>query len=126
MDRTEAAELLEKEFPRLGLVHYRNIYDPTRTIGDILAAISRAKDEVVDETRYASLAEGMRQRATTPEQLEAAERALEVSKVYAAYEALKRKAGCVDFGDLVSLPVRLLESVPSIRKHFRSRTSMCS
>jgi superfamily I DNA/RNA helicase len=119
MDRTEAAELLEKEFPRLGLVHYRNIYDPTRTIGDILAAISRAKDEVVDETRYASLAEGMRQRATTPEQLEAAERALEVSKVYAAYEALKRKAGCVDFGDLVSLPVRLLESVPSIRKHFQ-------
>ncbi|HEY3789583.1 MAG TPA: UvrD-helicase domain-containing protein, partial [Urbifossiella sp.] len=120
MDRTEAAELLEKEFPRLGLVHYRNIYDPTQTIANMLVAISRAKDEVVDETRYAALAEEMRRKAKTAEDVEAAARALEVSHVYAAYEKLKRKAACIDFGDLVSLPVRLLESVPSIREHFQN------
>lgn len=28
MDRTEAVELLEEEFPRLSLAHYRNLYDP--------------------------------------------------------------------------------------------------
>jgi hypothetical protein len=55
MDRTEAAELLEREFPRLRLVHYRNLYDPTQIIADMLAAISRAKDEVVDPKRYAEL-----------------------------------------------------------------------
>jgi superfamily I DNA/RNA helicase len=119
MDRTEAVELLEKEFPRLGLVHYRDIYDPTQTIADILAAISRAKDEVVDEKAYAALAEDMRRKATNPEDRSAAERALEVSRVYEAYEKLKRSANCVDFGDLVCLPVRLLESVASIRDHFR-------
>jgi superfamily I DNA/RNA helicase len=120
MDRTEAAELLENEFPRLGLVHYRNIYDPTQTISNVLAAISRAKDEVIDEARYAALAEEMRRKAKTIEDVEAAERALEVSRIYAAYEKLKRKAACIDFGDLVSLPVRLLETIPSIREHFRN------
>jgi hypothetical protein len=33
MDRTEAVELLEIEFPRLGLKHYRNLYDPSQTAG---------------------------------------------------------------------------------------------
>lgn len=109
MDRTEAVELLEQEFPRLGLVHYRNLYDPTDNISDILSAISRAKDEVVDETEYARLAEAMRQGATNEAEQEAAEKALEVARVYKVYEQLKRTANCVDFGDLVSMPVRLME-----------------
>jgi superfamily I DNA/RNA helicase len=121
LDRTEAVELLEREFPRLGLVHYRDLYDPTQVIADILAAISRAKDEVTDERRYAELAEQMRQNATTEEERIAAEKAAEVARVYAVYEALKRQVHCVDFGDLVSLPVRLLEADPLVRAHFREK-----
>jgi superfamily I DNA/RNA helicase len=59
LDRTEAVELLEQEFPRLGLMHYQNIYDPTQNIANILTAISRAKDEVVDAQRYEALATEM-------------------------------------------------------------------
>ena len=115
MDRTEAVELLEKEFPRMSLVHYRDLYDPTQHIADILSAISRAKDEVVDETMYAELAEAMRQKASSDNDRKAAERALEVARVFEAYEKLKRQALCIDFGDLVSIPVRLLEGNPEIR-----------
>lgn len=121
MDRTEAAELLEKEYPRLGLIHYRNIHDPTQHILDFLAAISRAKDEVVDEVGYAALAKSMIEKATTPEDKKRAERAVEVSRAYVAYEKLKRQANCIDFGDLVSLPVRLLEGDVSIRTYFRNK-----
>lgn len=121
MDRTEAVELLEHEFPRLGLAHYRNLYDPTQIIADVLAAISRAKDEVVDETGYAELADAMLRRAASAEEREAADRAGEVARVYAAYEALKRGARCVDFSDLVFLPVRLLEGNDAIRAHLRDR-----
>lgn len=121
MDRTEAVELLEAEFPRLGLSHYRNLYDPTQIIADMLAAISRAKDEVVDETRYAELAEAMLGSAATPDEREAAERAAEIARVYAAYEGLKRQAHCVDFGDLVSMPVRLLEGNLDIRAHLQAQ-----
>lgn len=115
LDRTEAVEMLEQEFPRLGLVHYRNLYDPTRIIADILAAISRAKDEVVDFEKYAELAEAMRQKATSDEETKTAERAIEVAYVYKVYETLKRQAHCVDFGDLVLLPVKLLEQNEAVR-----------
>jgi superfamily I DNA/RNA helicase len=121
MDRTEAVELLEAEFPRLGLNHYRNLYDPTQIITDMLAAISRAKDEVVDDARYAELAAAMLGSAITSEDREAAERAAEVARVYAAYEGLKRQAHCVDFGDLISMPVRLLEENLDIRAHLQAQ-----
>lgn len=109
MDRTEAVELLEEEFPRLGLVHYRNLYDPTQIIVDMLAAISRAKDEVIDAGAYAGLADAMLAEARNPEAQKAAERVREVACVYAVYEQLKRNAHCIDFGDLVAMPVELLE-----------------
>lgn len=121
LDRTDAVELLEQEFPRLNLVHYRNLYDPTQTIADMLAAISRAKDEVTDAQQYAELATAMLQVATTPEEQEAAEKAIEVAQVYEAYEALKRQAGCLDFGDLVLLPVLLLEENSQVRYYLQSR-----
>ncbi|CCV09599.1 UvrD/REP helicase [Mesorhizobium metallidurans STM 2683] len=109
MDRTEAAELLEDEFPRLRLTHYRNLYDPTQIIADMLAAVSRAKDEVVDAEAYAALAGAMLAKAGDSDTRDVAERAGEVARVYAAYEQLKRNAHCIDFGDLVALPVQLLE-----------------
>ena len=121
LDRTEAVELLVQKFPRLGLVHYRNLYDPTQVIADMLAAISRAKDEVVDEKKYADLAESMRRKAASAKDIEVAERVLEVARVYEAYETLKRQAHCVDFGDLVSMPVRLLEGNAAVRAHFRNQ-----
>jgi superfamily I DNA/RNA helicase len=109
MDRAEAIELLEQEFPRLGLLHYRNLYDPTDVISDMLSAVSRAKDEVVDEKEYARLAEAMLRTASNQDEKVAAEKAMEVARVYAVYERLKREANCVDFGDLLGMPVRLLE-----------------
>ena len=115
MDRTEAVELLEEEFPRLKLLHYRNLYDPTQIIADMLAAVSRAKDEVVDAETYAALADAMLAKAGDADARETAERAGEVTRVYAAYEQLKRSAHCVDFGDLVALPVLLLEENTAIR-----------
>ncbi|MBM2713493.1 UvrD-helicase domain-containing protein [Mesorhizobium caraganae] len=115
MDRTEAVELLEEEFPRLRLIHYRNLYDPTQIIADMLAAVSRAKDEVVDAETYATLADAMLAKAGDSDTREVAERAGEVARVYAAYEQLKRNAHCIDFGDLVTLPVQLLETDAAIR-----------
>lgn len=112
MDRTEAVELLEYEFPRFAFRHYRDIYDPTRIIVEMLSAVSRAKDEVVDAREYARLAELM-----GPD--EAGERAREVALFYAAYEKLKLDANKVDFGDLVLLPVLFLEKNNEIRRYFQ-------
>lgn len=120
MDRAEAVELLENEFPRLGLVHYRNVYDPSQTIADILNAVSRAKDEVVDAAGYQALADAMHAAASDQSAVEAAEKAAEVAKVYARYEEMKAATQQVDFGDLVMRPVLLLESDQAVRAQLQS------
>ena len=86
-----------------------------------MTAISRAKDEVVDEKKYAELAENMLRKATSAEDIKTAKQALEVARVYEAYETLKRQVYCVDFGDLVSMPVRLLEGNPAVRAYFQNQ-----
>ena len=47
-DRSDAIEVLEEVLPTLPLVHYRNLWDPALVLRDIVGAISRAKDELVD------------------------------------------------------------------------------
>ena len=117
VDRTDAIEFLEDEYLRFNLTHLKNLWDPSRLLADILAAISRANDEVVDAAGYRTLAEAMRDAASTDEERRAAERQLEVATVFAAYERLKTAKGCIDFGDLVAMPVRLCESFPDVRDH---------
>lgn len=105
LDRTEAVELLGNP--------------PTDIIVDILTAISRAKDEVVDAKRYHELAEAMLATASKEDETMAAQKALEIAKVYQTYEHLKRQAQAVDFGDLVCLPVQLLEGNCEVRASLR-------
>lgn len=110
MDRSEAIAIMEREYLAFDLIHHREFMNPGRPLRDMLAAISRAKDEVADADRYAALAREMLDNATDPETLNAAERCAEVALVYKKYEELKLAACAVDFGDLVFLPVKLLES----------------
>ena len=62
-DRSDAIEVLEEILPTLPLVHYRNLWDPAMVLRDVVAAISRAKDEMADPTRYRALAQAMLDRA---------------------------------------------------------------
>ena len=59
-DRSDAIEVLEEVLPTLPLVHYRNLWDPALVLRDIVGAISRAKDELVDASQYRALAQAMR------------------------------------------------------------------
>lgn len=118
MDRPEAIDLLEAEFTRLGLTHYRNLWDPSPLLKDLLNAISRAQDELATHVRYADLAKAMGHSSNPADQLAGA-KAEEVAKVYKAYEELKRRSGAIDFGDLVTLPVKLLTEHPEIATKLR-------
>ena len=119
IDSTEAIALLEDEFARLDLQHFKDLWDPTDKLRTILAAISRAKDEVVNAERYLELSTAMRESAKTDREIAAAERCIEVARVYEVYEGLKASRGTVDFGDLVALPTKLLESDSNVRDQLR-------
>lgn len=123
MDRSEAISIMEREYLALDLKHHREFMNPDRPLKDMFTAISRAKDEVADADRYAALATDMLEKATDPAAREAAERCAEVALVYRKYEELKRAACAVDFGDLVSLPVKLLDSAADVVSMLRGTYS---
>jgi DNA helicase II / ATP-dependent DNA helicase PcrA len=122
-DRSDAIEVLEEILPTLPLVHYRNLWDPALVLRDIVAAISRAKDELTDPARYHALAHTMLEHAVDDGAREAAERALEVAQVYEVYEQALRARRAVDFGDLVMRPALLLEMDEAVQAavHLRHR-----
>ncbi|MBO6689939.1 MAG: UvrD-helicase domain-containing protein [Henriciella sp.] len=121
IDATEAIALLEDEFPRLRLTHFNDLYDPTDNLRSILSAISRAKDEVVDNHQYRALAQQMADAAETEEERIAAEKSLEIASVYDLYEQLKSDRCAVDFGDLVARPTALVETDDAVRAQLQSR-----
>ena len=121
IDRADAIALLEDQLPTLGLTHHQNLYEPALDLKEMLAAVSRAKDELVDASGYEDLATAMLDRAADDKERVAAERALEVARVYRAYEKVLGKKGWVDFGDLVMVPTLLLEKEPALRTTLRLR-----
>ena len=113
-DRSDAIEVLEEILPTLPLIHYRNLWDPAMVLRDIVAAISRAKDELTDPVRYRALAEAMLASAANDDDRIAAEKCLEVAYIYELYERAMHERGAVDFGDLIMRPALLLESDPAL------------
>ena len=120
-DRSDAIEVLEEILPTLPLKHYRNLWDPAMVLRDIVAAVSRAKDELADPARYRALSEAMLTSAADENARKAAEKALEVAQVYGLYEQALRERHAVDFGDLIMRPALLLESDESLRNLLQLR-----
>ncbi|MDE3110629.1 MAG: UvrD-helicase domain-containing protein, partial [Acidobacteriota bacterium] len=120
-DRSDAIEVLEDILPTLPLVHYRNLWDPAMVLRDIVAAISRAKDEMSGPQRYRALAKAMEAAANDEEAQIAAAKCLEIADIYDLYEAALRKHGGVDFGDLIMRPAGLLMEDEAVRISVRLR-----
>lgn len=119
---SDALLLLEKELPSLPLNHYLQLYEPAFALRDILAAISRAKDELVGPDGYREFGEKMLAAAGSDgDAVERAEKAIEVADVFAAYEGLLEEQGVVDFDDLILKPVKLLEDEPEVREALRAQ-----
>ncbi len=122
IDKSEAIELLEDELPRLPLRHFRNLWDPALDLSDMLSAISRAKDEVVDAAQYRALAQAMADNAGHDDDATTrAEKCLEVALLFETYERLMAADKLIDFGDLVAQPVRLVEADAEVTMALRAR-----
>lgn len=120
LDPVEALAILERALPVLRLDHYQNLYEPMTNLRHVLAAISRAKDELVGPAEYTALAEAMRAQATTDEEVETAEKAMEVARVYTLYQEHLNREHLVDFGDLIHRAVVLLRTHPDVRVAVRA------
>jgi DNA helicase-2/ATP-dependent DNA helicase PcrA len=97
------------EFP---LDHFRPLGDPTRHIDALVALFSRAKDEDVTPEEYLAYADRLVVEAEArPDDTALAEGARqhqELAAAYRVYQHLLAREGRVDFGDLITLTLRLL------------------
>ncbi|MCC6728555.1 MAG: UvrD-helicase domain-containing protein [Chthonomonadales bacterium] len=123
VDSLEALALLDDNLGRLGLVELEYLHSPAYPMPEILAAISRAKDELVDPEGYASLAAAMEVEPGDEAGARYAARAREVAGAYAAWQAILRERGLLDYGDLIARSVELLQSHPDVLAEARARAA---
>lgn len=118
LDPNEAIALMEELLPTLPLDHYLALSDPAQSLGDILGAISRAKDELVTSAGYKTLGEKMPQKDA--DEIRARSKVLEIAAVYERYQAALHERGTCDFGDLIMRSCELLERSSAVRDAVRA------
>lgn len=120
IDEADALALLEANLEKIPLYHYQNLYEPAYELAHVLRAISRCKDELISPEEYGREAEAAyatAQSSGDEEAIAAAEKALEIACVYRVYEGALKDEDAVDFGDLVLLATRLIESNEDVQAY---------
>lgn len=123
LDPVDALFTLERFLPKLELDYYQNLYDPAMYLGDILKAISRAKDENIDAAGYRKLGELQKAAAKIADDAaakKAAAKVLEVAGVYEFYQKHLKDEKLLDFGDLICRSIELIAQHPIIRNEVRA------
>ncbi len=125
LSRAEQVIFLREHLFDLPLQRFRPLGDPTRFLHALVTLISRARDEDVAPQEYrAAVQELMARSAADPADAALAEEAarqLELAGLYEAYEKLMRSRDRLDFGDQVSLALRLLRDHPAVLEQERQR-----
>jgi DNA helicase-2/ATP-dependent DNA helicase PcrA len=121
IDDAEGYFLLLRLAAELPLGHYQNLNTPAYYFPAILSAISRAKDELVTPAEYKRLALRMLEQASTDEEIQEAEKALEIAEIYALYQAALERQGDSDFGGLIMLTVQLLQEHAGLRQELQQK-----
>lgn len=110
------------EFP---LNYFRPLGAPEKFIYAIIKLFSRAKDEDITPEEYLAYAEELqRQAAAEPDNQELAELAtqqMELAQTYRAYQQTLAQSGKMDFGDQITLVLRLFREHPLALQEVRGR-----
>ena len=121
----EQAIFLKEHLFDLPLERFRPLGNPLRNLNAILTLISRAKDEDVSADEYLAYASTVEE--TDPPADEAERHAetvaeqRELARCYVTYQRLLLEHGYVDFGDLITLALKLLREHPNVLARYRDR-----
>ena len=136
--RPETVVFLRERVFELGLSEYRPLGDPTKFLDALATLFSRAKDEDVSPVAFLAHARALAETAAAQAEVadagtdtegvdaaaalaEEARRRIELATAYGRYQDLLAANGAVDFGDQVSLALRLLRESPAAREAVQRR-----
>jgi DNA helicase-2/ATP-dependent DNA helicase PcrA len=128
LSRPEVVIFMRERLFEFELDEYRPLGDPTRFLGALATLFSRCKDEDVSPAAYTAFAADLTAAAAsapagddTAALVEAARRQTELARAFERYQTLLGKSGLIDFGDQVSLALRLLRESPAARVELQRR-----
>jgi DNA helicase-2/ATP-dependent DNA helicase PcrA len=139
LSRPEVVVFLKERLFELDLSEYRPLGDPGRFLGALAALFARCRDEDVSPARYLEYADRLAVAAARAEAAiagpdagepdreaalalaEEARRQRELANAYGRYTALMGEHGSIDFGDQVSMALRLLRESPAARVAVQAR-----
>lgn len=100
-DTQDQLDVIKEAFKKLGIS--TKDYKPT----SILATISGAKNEVIDDSEYKTMARGHFQEI--------------VSQIYPIYQNILKENDALDFDDLILKTIKLFEKTPEILTKYQNR-----
>lgn len=109
------------------LAYYRPLSNPTKFIEAILSFISRCKDEDISPDDYKNYVAKLKKTKSSKLEMSKEEweteikRQEELAGVYEKYEELKTQAGKLDYGDQVSLTLKLFRTRAQILKEYQEK-----
>lgn len=125
LTRPEQLIFFREHLFEIPLSYYRPLGDPVKHIEALLALFSRAKDEDVNPEEYIEYVEKLKELSSeNPDNEELREKVLkqtEIARAYKTYQDLMAKAGNVDFGDQISLTLKLFRNHPGILRRYQDR-----
>ncbi|MGI8872350.1 MAG: ATP-dependent helicase [Candidatus Limnocylindria bacterium] len=125
LSQSEQIIFLREHLFELPLHRFRPLGNPTRFLGALVTLISRARDEGISPADYRAAADRLSDEAAASAQdsalAEEAARQGEIADLYEAYERLMRSSDRLDFGDQVTLALRLLRDHPAVLSAERAR-----
>ncbi|HEX8026450.1 MAG TPA: ATP-dependent helicase, partial [Candidatus Limnocylindrales bacterium] len=140
LSRPEVVVFLRERVFDLELEEYRPLGDPGRFLGALAQLFARCRDEDVSVARYREYADRLAVEAATAAAAvaaghdvgeadrdraaalaETARRQRELANAYGRYTDLLAEHGAIDFGDQVSLALRLLRESPAARRALQER-----
>lgn len=109
----EVFELLRENLPQIPLGLFEDLRKPTRSLKELMDAVSRAKDELRSAKEYLEIAEEALKEAdaltpSDPKRTKKARQMVDAANFFAAYEKIMRDRGAADYGDLIRYAVALL------------------
>lgn len=111
----------EHLFSDLPLKRYRPAGDPVRHVRALLDLFGRARDDDISPDDYVAFAAKMSAAAGDDAARDEADAQTELAATYAAYTALKERAGVIDFGDQIALSLRVLRDHPGAARRLAER-----
>src|SRR5262245_8728722 len=125
LNRAEQVLFLRTRLFELPLAHFRPLRNPTRQLQTLAGLFGRAKDEDVAPEPFLAHAAALEAEAAAHpedgERRDLAARTQELARAYATYQDLMVREGFVDFGDQISLALRLFRERPYVLANYQRR-----